>query len=167
MYGMQAFGLSRDTGMSRADSQKFIERYMDRFQGVRKYLDTTLEQAVRDGYVATLYGRRRYLPDIATRGPRRQGAERAAINMPLQGTAADIMKIAMIDLDRELTSSGLRSRMLLQVHDELIFEAPMSEVDELSRLVVRVMMGAADLSVPLEVEVSSGPNWDDMTPLAE
>lgn len=165
MYGMQAFGLSRDTGMARADAQQFIERYMDRFQGVRKYLDDTLEQAVRNGYVKTLYGRRRYLPDIATRGPRRQGAERAAINMPLQGTAADIMKIAMINLDQELAASGLQSRMLLQVHDELIFEAPSFEIHDLSELVIRVMMGAADLSVPLEVEVSSGPNWDDMVPL--
>jgi DNA polymerase I len=165
MYGMQAFGLSRDTGMSRADAQKFIERYMDRFQGVRKYLDDTLEQAVRDGYVATLYGRRRYLPDIGTRGPRRQGAERAAINMPLQGTAADIMKIAMIDLDRALASSSLKSRMLLQVHDELIFEAPESEVEALSEMVSSVMMSAASLSVPLEVEVSAGPNWDDMEPI--
>ena len=165
MYGMQAFGLSRDTGMSRPDAQKFIERYMERFQGVRKYLDGTLEQAVRDGYVSTLYGRRRYLPDIATRGPRRQGAERAAVNMPLQGTAADIMKLAMIDVDRELGRSGLKSRMLLQVHDELIFEAPQSEVDDLAKLVERVMMAAAELSVPLEVEVSCGPTWDDMEPL--
>ena len=165
MYGMQAFGLSRDTGMSRPDAQKFIERYMDRFQGVRTYLDSTIERAVKDGYVSTLYGRRRYLPDIATRGPRRQGAERAAINMPLQGTAADIMKIAMINLDNEMRGSSLKSRMLLQVHDELIFESPVSEVEELAELLERVMMGAAELSVPLEVEVSSGPNWDDMSPL--
>jgi DNA polymerase I len=165
MYGMQAFGLSRDTGMSRPEAQRFIERYMERFQGVREYLDGTLEQAIRDGYVSTLFGRRRYLPDIATRGPRRQGAERAAINMPLQGTAADIMKIAMINVDRELQGSGLKSRMLLQVHDELIFEAPVSEIDALSDLIITVMMGAAELSVPLEVETSCGPNWDEMIPI--
>lgn len=165
MYGMQAFGLSRDTGMSRADAQEFINRYMERFSGVRGYLDTTIEQAVRDGYVSTLYGRRRYLPDIATKGPSRMGAERAAINMPLQGTAADIMKLAMIHVDRELQAAGLKSRMLLQVHDELIFEAPVSEVEPLAELVDRVMMGAAELSVPLEVEVSTGPNWDDMEAL--
>ncbi len=165
MYGMQAFGLSRDTGMSRADAQEFINRYMERFSGVRAYLDSTIEQAVRDGYVSTLYGRRRYLPDINTKGPSRMGAERAAINMPLQGTAADIMKIAMIQVDRELRDAGFQSRMLLQVHDELIFEAPVSEVEPLAELVERVMMGAAELSVPLEVEVSTGPNWDDMETL--
>ncbi len=166
MYGMQAYGVSRDTGMSRADAQQFIERYMDRFQGVRRYLDGTLEQTIRDGYVSSFYGRRRYLPDIATSGPRRQGAERAAINMPLQGTAADIMKIAMINVDSELAKSGLRGRMLLQVHDELIFETPISEVEALAELVSRVMTEAAELSVPLGVDVSSGPNWDEMTPLA-
>lgn len=165
MYGMQAFGLSRDTGMSRADATRFIERYMERFQGVRKYLDGTLQQAVRDGYVSTMYGRRRYLPDIAASGPRRQGAERAAVNMPLQGTAADIMKITMLAVDRELRKSQLQARMLLQVHDELIFEAPVSEVNTLAELVIRVMMNAADLSVPLEVEAKWGPNWDDMQPL--
>ncbi|CAN5505692.1 DNA polymerase I [soil metagenome] len=165
MYGMQAYGVSRDTGMSRSDAQSFIERYMERFQGVRKYLDSTLEQAVRDGYVSSLYGRRRYLPDIATRGPRRQGAERAAVNMPLQGTAADIMKIAMLDVDSELAKSKLQGRMLLQVHDELIFETPLSEVESLSELVRRVMTDAAKLSVPLGVDTSCGPNWDEMTPL--
>jgi DNA polymerase I len=162
MYGMQAYGLSRDTGMSRADSVAFIERYMSRFLGVRAYLDSTLRQAVKDGYVSSLYGRRRYVPDINAQGPRRQAAERAAINMPLQGTASDIMKIAMIRVAERLKASKLRGEMLLQVHDELLFETPVSELHALRELVVETMEGAAELSVPLGVETSIGPNWEEM-----
>jgi DNA polymerase-1 len=165
MYGMQAYGLSRDTGMSRAESTAFIERYMHRFQGVRAYLDSTLRQAVRDGYVSSLYGRRRYVPDINAPGPRRQAAERAAINMPLQGTASDIMKIAMIRVAQRLREEGLRGEMLLQVHDELLFETPRSELQALRALVVETMEHAADLTVPLGVETSFGPNWEEMTDL--
>lgn len=162
MYGMQAYGLSRDTGMSRAESVAFIERYMNRFQGVRSYLDSTIKQAIRDGYVSSLFGRRRYVPDINAQGPRRQAAERAAINMPLQGTASDIMKIAMIRVAERLRESKLRGEMLLQVHDELLFETPVSELDALRKLTVETMEGAADLSVPLGVETSIGPNWEEM-----
>jgi DNA polymerase-1 len=162
MYGMQAYGLSRDTGMSRQESTRFIEQYMARFSGVRKYLDQTLQDALRQGYVSSLYGRRRYVPDITAGGPRRMAAERAAINMPLQGTASDIMKIAMIQVQERLEKSGLRSKMLLQVHDELLFEAPESELADLRALVVETMEGVGDLSVPLRVEASRGPNWDDM-----
>ncbi|HUG15024.1 MAG TPA: DNA polymerase I [Thermomicrobiales bacterium] len=162
MYGMQAYGLSRDTGMSRSDSVAFIERYMSRFQGVRAYLDSTIRQAVKDGYVSSLFGRRRYVPDINAQGPRRQAAERAAINMPLQGTASDIMKIAMIRVADGLRRSKLRGEMLLQVHDELLFETPVSELDALRALVVETMEGAAELSVPLRVETSIGPNWEEM-----
>ena len=165
MYGMQAYGLSRDTGMSRQDATLFIERYMKQFDGVRAYLDGTLADARDKGYVKSLYGRRRYVPDIASGGPRRLAAERAAINMPLQATAADIMKIAMIDVARELSSSNLRARMLLQVHDELLFETPESEVEALRELVSKTMRGAAKLTVPLEVESSVGLNWGDMIDL--
>jgi DNA polymerase-1 len=163
MYGMGAYGLSRDTGLPRAEAAKFVERYMERFQGVRAYLDETLRGAVRNGYVSSLYGRRRYVPDITASGPRRQAAERAAINMPLQGTAADIMKLAMIEVDRRLLDSDLKAQMLLQVHDELLFEAPVSELQALRELVVDAMMGVAKLSVPLEVETSYGHNWEEMT----
>jgi DNA polymerase-1 len=163
MYGMGAYGLSRDTGLPRAEATRFIERYMEKFQGVRAYLDETLRGAVRQGYVTSLYGRRRYVPDITASGPRRQAAERAAINMPLQGTAADIMKLAMIEVDRRLAESGLRAQMLLQVHDELLFETPVTELDRLRKLVVDAMMDVAKLSVPLEVETSFGHNWDEMT----
>lgn len=162
MYGMQAYGLSRDTGMSRAESVAFIERYMSRFQGVRAYLDSTLRQAVKDGYVGSLYGRRRYVPDINAQGPRRQAAERAAINMPLQGTASDIMKIAMIRVAERLKESKLQADMLLQVHDELLFETPVSELPELRKLVVETMENASTLSVPLGVETSVGSNWEEM-----
>ena len=166
MYGMQAYGLSRDTGMSRQDATTFIERYMSRLGGVKEYLNQTLRNAVRLGYAESLYGRRRYVPDVTASGPRRLAAERAAINMPLQGTAADIMKIAMIRVAERLASSGLRATMLLQVHDELLFEAPVSEMDELRSLVVETMAGVGGLSVPLGVETSYGQNWDEMIDLA-
>lgn len=166
MYGMSAFGLSRDTGMSRADSSAFIERYYKEFAGVREFMDTAVAEAAKHGYAATLFGRRRYLPDINSRGPTRQAAERAAINMPLQGTAADIMKLAMIQLDQRLAASKLRARLLLQVHDELIFEAPKSELPELAKLVTAAMTDIAELSVPMEVETKAGPNWNEMGPLA-
>jgi DNA polymerase-1 len=165
MYGMSAYGVSRDTGMSRPESQAFIERYMSEFPGIRDFMKRAVEDATRLGYAESLFGRRRYLPDINTRGPRRQAAERAAINMPLQGTASDIMKMAMIELDRQLSRSGLRARLLLQVHDELIFETPVSEVPSLSELVTAAMRDVAELSVPMEVETKSGPNWEEMTPL--
>jgi DNA polymerase-1 len=163
MYGMQAYGLSRDTGMSRQDATVFVERYMSRFQGVRRYLDETLRKAQTQGYVESLYGRRRYVPDITAPGPRRQSAERAAINMPLQGTAADIMKLAMIEVARRISESGLRGEMLLQVHDELLFETPKSELERLRALVIETMEGVGNLSVPLGVETSWGPNWEEMT----
>ncbi|HEX5163787.1 MAG TPA: DNA polymerase I [Thermomicrobiales bacterium] len=162
MYGMQAYGLSRDTGMPRDQARKFIEDYMNKFQGVRDYLDRTLRDAVRLGYAESLYGRRRYLPEITTSGPRRQAAERAAINMPLQGTASDIMKLAMIQVADKLKASKLKGEMLLQVHDELLFETPKSELDDLRALVTETMENVSTLSVPLGTEASWGPNWEDM-----
>ncbi|MEZ4522849.1 MAG: DNA polymerase I [Thermomicrobiales bacterium] len=165
MYGMQPWGLARDTGMSQGDARDFISRYKERFSGVDHFIEETIQSTERDGYASTLYGRRRYLPDILTSGPARQAAERAAINLPIQGSAADIMKLAMLDVDRKLAELGLRSLMLLQVHDELIFEAPISELDQLRDLVVESMMGVAQLSVPLEVEPKAGPNWEEMNPL--
>ena len=151
--------------MSRQEATQFIERYMSQFDGVRSYLAQTLVEAQQVGYVSSLYGRRRYVPDIAGGGPRRMAAERAAINMPLQATAADIMKIAMINVAKELAESPLRARMILQVHDELLFETPESEVEALRELVSRTMRDAATLSVPLDVESSIGQNWGDMVDL--
>lgn len=166
MYGMQAYGLARDTGMSRQEAQRFIERYFQRFPGVAKYLEETRRLAAERGYVETLFGRRRYLPEINSTNPaRRQAAERMAVNMPLQGTAADIMKLAMIRLHQALRDHRLRSRLLLQVHDELVLEVPQSEVPTTSALVVDLMSHVVTLSVPLEVEAKVGFNWADLDPI--
>jgi len=166
MYGMQAFGLARDTGMSRQDAQRFIEAYFSRFPGVSRYLEETRRRAAEQGYVESLFGRRRYVPDITSSNPnRRLAAERMAVNMPLQGTAADIMKLAMIQVHRAIAERGLRSRMLLQVHDELLFEAPESEVQELAALAVSLMEGVVELDVPLVVEAKVGQNWNDLEPI--
>ncbi|HUZ02627.1 MAG TPA: DNA polymerase I [Thermomicrobiaceae bacterium] len=166
MYGMQAYGLSRDTGMSRQDAQRFIERYMARLPGVGQFLQETKRQAAAQGYVSSMFGRRRYVPDIdSSNGMRRQAAERMAINMPLQGSAADIMKIAMIRVHEEIRRHRLRSRMLLQVHDELLFEVPRSELHPMADLAMQVMEHVVALSVPLVVEVAAGANWDQLEPL--
>ncbi len=166
MYGMQAFGLSRDTGMSRDEAQQFIDRYMSRLPGVREFLERTKQQAANQGYVQSMFGRRRYLPEITSSNFNiRLGAERMAINMPLQGSAADIMKLAMIQVHSALAEKKLRSRMLLQVHDELLFELPRSEVETLATLVKQIMENVVELSVPLGVEQSVGPNWDQLEPI--
>ncbi len=166
MYGMQAFGLSRDTGMSRAEAQQFIDRYMARLPGVREFLERTKQEAANQGYVQSMFGRRRYLPEITSSNFNiRLSAERMAINMPLQGSAADIMKLAMIQVHNALVEKKLRSRMLLQVHDELLFELPRSEVEPLSKLVKQIMENVVDLSVPLGVEESVGSNWDELEPI--
>jgi DNA polymerase-1 len=166
MYGMQAYGLARDTGMSRQDAQRFIEAYFQRFPGVARYLEETRRRAAELGYVETLFGRRRYLPEITSSNPaRRQAAERMAVNMPLQGTAADIMKLAMIAVHRALAERGLRSRMLLQVHDELVLEVPESELATTTELVTTRMSRVVELSVPLEVDAKAGPNWADLEPV--
>ncbi|MDI3339890.1 MAG: DNA polymerase I [Sphaerobacter sp.] len=166
MYGMQAYGLARDTGMSRQEAQRFIDRYMARLPGVRQFLERIKRQALEQGYVATMFGRRRYVPDIASSNVnRRLAAERIAINMPLQGSAADIMKIAMIRLRKEMRQRQMRSRMLLQVHDELLFEVPRSEVRAMADLATEIMENVTTLSVPLVVEVAVGPNWDELEPI--
>jgi DNA polymerase-1 len=166
IYGMQAFGLARETGMSRQEAQRFIDTYMARLQGVWRYLEKTKRDAIEKGYVSTMFGRRRYVPDIvSSNGSRRQAAERMAINMPLQGTAADIMKIAMIRVQQALRSRELRTRMLLQVHDELLFEVPMSELKQVAELVADIMENIAPLRVPLRVELSAGKNWDQLEPI--
>ncbi|MCS7050112.1 MAG: DNA polymerase I, partial [Thermomicrobium sp.] len=166
MYGMQAYGLARDTGMSRQEAQRFIDAYFQRFPGVARYLDETKRRAAAVGYVETLFGRRRYIPQINSTNPaRRQAAERMAVNMPLQGTAADIMKLAMIRVHRSLADQSLRSRLLLQVHDELVLEVPESELHLVAHLVVSAMRSVVSLTVPLEVETKAGPNWADLEPL--
>ncbi|HEY6468349.1 MAG TPA: DNA polymerase I [Candidatus Dormibacteraeota bacterium] len=167
VYGLSDFGLARDTGMSREDAHTFIDAYFTNFPAVTTYLEQVRNHAREYGWVETFIGRRRYIADIrAANRQIRFAAERMAVNMPIQGGAADIMKQAMILVDAALRESGLRSRMLLQVHDELLLEAPADEVETLIPL-LRERMGAAEaLRVPLEVDVKVGDNWGDMTPVA-
>ena len=162
IYGMSAFGLARQIEVSRQEAQSYINTYFERYPGVREYMDRTREQAASDGYVETLFGRRLHLPEINSRnGMRRQAAERAAINAPMQGTAADIIKRAMLKMQKWLDTEGTDVRMIMQVHDELIFEVPEAKVDEVSAKIREVMESAAELDVPLVVEAGVGDNWDE------
>jgi DNA polymerase-1 len=161
IYGMSAFGLAQNLDIERSAAKVYMDRYFARYPGVARYMEDIKQQARAQGYVETVFGRRLWLPEIASpNGPRRAGAERAAINAPMQGTAADLIKLAMIQMDKALAAAGLRSRMLLQVHDELIFEVPEQEWTAISELVPSVMESVASLRVPLVVSVGSGPNWD-------
>jgi DNA polymerase-1 len=163
LYGMQAWGLSRDTGMSRTESQAFIDQYWARLPKVREYLDGTLAFGAANGYVQTLMGRRRPTPDLTSSNPaHRAAAERMSINMPVQGTAADIMKIAMIAADRRLSELSLPASLILQVHDELVLEVSEEAVAETVAAVREAMESAFPLDVPLLTEVSVGPNWNEM-----
>jgi DNA polymerase-1 len=162
IYGMSAFGLARQLGVSRALAQDYIDRYFDRYPGVRDYMDATRARAREQGYVETLFGRRLYVPEInAGNQQRRQAAERTAINAPMQGTAADIIKRAMITVDAWLRSSGVDALLIMQVHDELVFEVAESAVPEVAKEVTAIMIGAAELHVPLLVDVGIGENWDE------
>ena len=163
IYGLSPFGISRQTGLTPDEGKAFIETYFGKYPGIRRYIDSTKEQVRDTGYVQTLTGRRRYIPEI--RSPNfhvRSSGERMAINMPIQGTAADILKIAMVRLQGRLDAAGLRAMMVIQVHDELIFEAPLDELDSLRSLVLEVMPSAMDLVVPLDVELKTGHTWGDM-----
>ena len=163
IYGQTAFGLTQTTGMSRDEAREFIDTYFERYPGVKRYIDNTKKMAEEQGYVATLYGRRRDFSHLTNlTGPQRGRAEREAINMPIQGTAADIMKQAMINLHAELKKRKLKTQLLLQVHDELVLEAPEAEVDEAVKLTRQLMSGAYKLQIPLKVDVEVGQNWLDM-----
>ncbi|MEY4083614.1 MAG: hypothetical protein RL483_983 [Pseudomonadota bacterium] len=162
IYGMSAFGLAQNLDIGRDAAKLYIERYFDRYPGVARYMETIKTQAKANGYVETAFGRRLWLPEInSPNGPRRAGAERAAINAPMQGTAADLIKMAMVGVEDALARSGLNARMLLQVHDELVFEVAADQVETLREIATEVMENVAKLRVPLEVSVGSGPNWDD------
>jgi len=161
IYGMSAFGLARQLGIERAAAQQYMDRYFARYPGVADYMKRTREAARETGYVETVFGRRLWLPEIRGSNPaRRQGAERAAINAPMQGTAADLIKMAMIAVDRWLAERRLASRLIMQVHDELVLEVPDGELAEVRRDLPKLMGGVAELSVPLVVDVGAGPNWD-------
>jgi DNA polymerase-1 len=163
VYGLSPFGLSQQLGIDTKEAKRFIDAYFEKYTGVRTFIDRTLEQARRDGYVTTLFGRIRPIPDILSKNPNMRGfAERTAVNTPLQGTAADLIKLAMIRIDEELASRKLRAQMLLQVHDELVFEVPKDEVEEVRTLVQYRMEKAHDLLVPLVAEAGVGLNWRDM-----
>jgi len=163
VYGLSAFGLSQQLGIEPGEARKFIDAYFEKYAGVRAFIDATLEQTRRDQRVKTLFGRIRPIPDINSKNATQRGfAERTAVNTPLQGTAADLIKLAMIGIDEEIRKRGLRSRMTLQVHDELVFEVPESEVDAMKPLVREHMEEARSLEVPLLVEIGVGPNWRDM-----
>ncbi|WAR45112.1 DNA polymerase I [Methylomonas rapida] len=161
IYGMSAFGLAQQLGLSRNQAQAYIDLYFSRYPGVKHYMDNIREQAKQQGFVETLFGRRLYLPDINARNAaQRQYAERTAINAPMQGTAADIIKRAMIDCDQWIQNSGADVKMIMQVHDELVFEVAESKLDASMERIRAIMSGAAQLHVPLLVEVGSGENWD-------
>jgi len=161
MYGMSAFGLARQLNIGRAEAQAYMETYFMRYPGVQSFMEETRQKAGEQGYVETLFGRRLYLPDIkASNMQRRQAAERAAINAPMQGTAADIIKRAMIEVDTWLQRKRHAANLLMQVHDELVFEVREDQLDGLRKAVVQRMEGAAELDVPLVVDTGHGPNWD-------
>jgi DNA polymerase-1 len=162
IYGISGFGLARQLGITPGEARGYIERYFERYPEIRAYMDTAKAEARKHGYVTSLFGRRCWVPGIADKNAaRRSYAERQAINAPLQGGAADIIKRAMVRLPAAMRAAGLRSRLLLQVHDELLFEAPEDEADALAETVRIIMEGAATLSVPLVVETGIGRNWAD------
>jgi len=162
IYGMSAFGLAKQLNVTRYQAQDYIDLYFERYPGVKDYMDSTREQAHETGYVETLFGRRLYLPEINSRnGQRRQYAERTAINAPMQGTAADIIKRAMIMVHNKLQESDINALMIMQVHDELVFEVAKNQVEALSKLLHTEMESAADLNVPLLVDIGIGSNWDE------
>ena len=162
IYGMSAFGLAKQLGIERSAATAYIERYFARYPGVKNYMDNTREQAKQQGYVETVFGRRLWLPEInGSNHMRRQGAERAAINAPMQGTAADMIKLAMIAVQHWLESEKLQSRLIMQVHDELVLEVPEAELNLVKEMLPKLMCGVAKLQVPLLVELGEGKNWDE------
>jgi DNA polymerase-1 len=163
IYGMSAFGLARQLGIARGAAQEYIDRYFERYPGVQAYMESTREQAREQGFVETVFGRRLYLPDIKARnGQRRAAAERTAINAPMQGTAADIIKRAMIDLHGWITGQDdYDLTMIMQVHDELVFEVARKDTEAVRGEISARMSGAADLKVPLVVDIGIGNNWDE------
>jgi len=166
IYGISAFGLGQQIGVPQAEAGAYIRAYFERFPAILAYMERTKTDCRRTGYVETIFGRKCFIPGIRDANPmRRAGAERQAINAPLQGSAADIIKRAMGRIPAALAQAGLRTRMLLQVHDELLFEVPEAEADDTAQLVKRVMEAACEphceLSVPLVVETGRGTNWDE------
>jgi DNA polymerase-1 len=168
IYGMTSYRLALEAGIDRKEATRFVRRHRDQYPAVRAHLERTLREAEEKGYVETPMGRRRYLPDLGSKNSqRRVAARRAAENMPNQGMVAEIIKLAMIRVHARLREEGMASRMLVQVHDELLLEVPEGELAEVAGLVVREMKHAAELSVPLEVEVKRGRSWGNMRRLGD
>ena len=162
-YGMSPYGLSRDLGVSQTEAEKYINSYFKKYKGVKEYIKKIIIQARKQGFVTTLLNRRRYLPEINSKNSAIRGfAERTAINTPIQGTSADIIKVAMIRISNRLKEKGLKAKMTLQIHDELLFEVPEQEVDEVSRLAREEMERAVKLDVPVVVDMKVGRNWRDL-----
>ena len=162
IYGMSAFGLAQDIGVSNSEAKRYIDSYFARYPGVREFIETTIEGAKKKGYVTTLFGRRRFIPELASSTASvRSFGERTAVNTPIQGTAADLIKLAMIHIHDGIAARGLGSRMILQVHDELIFEVLDSEIEVMKKLVKDGMEGVAKLSVPIRIDMGVGRNWDE------
>ena len=160
IYGISDFGLAKQLGVSRAEAAQYIDSYFARYTGVKEYMEREKQKARDLGYVETLFGRRRYLPDIhASNFNKRSFAERTAINTPIQGTAADIIKIAMLQVEKKLQEAGVKSRVLLQVHDELVLEVTQDEAEQVGKLVKETMEQAVKLQVPLVADVATGTNW--------
>jgi DNA polymerase-1 len=161
-YGLSAYGLSQQLGVDTAEARGLMDEYFETFGGVRDYLTGIVGEARRTGFTETLLGRRRYLPDLTSDNrQRREMAERMALNAPIQGSAADVIKVAMLNVDRAIHEAGLESRMLLQVHDELVFEVAAGEAEKLEELVRAQMAAAAELTVPLDVSVGTGRSWHE------
>jgi DNA polymerase-1 len=159
-YAVEAFGLSQRVGISKQEARKVIDDYFEAYKGIRAYMDRIPEEARAQGYITSLFGRRRYFPGIRDRNYTvRSRAEREAINMPIQGTASDIVKIAMINVFNAFKREGLNTQMIMQVHDELLFEAPDAEIEKASEIIKREMESAATLDVPLIAEIGVGENW--------
>jgi len=162
IYGMSAFGLAKQLDISRNEAQQYVDLYFERYPGVKAYMEQTRELAKEQGYVETVFGRRLYIPDIkASNAQRRQYAERTAINAPMQGTAADIIKMAMISLEQKIQAQQLPIKMIMQVHDELVFEVAEEQIKLATDLIRTEMEHAASLKVPLVVDVGLGDNWDE------
>ena len=159
IYGMGQYGLAKNLGITNAAAKSYIDRYFVRYPGVAQYMENIKELAKKQGYVETVYGRRLYFPDINAKGPRARGAERAAINAPMQGTAADLIKMAMIVVQNWLDENKMKTLMIMQVHDELVFDVPLDEVDVLVAKLPELMCSVADLAVPLVAEVDVGDSW--------
>ena len=160
VYGISAYSLSEDIGVYPKQAQQYMDAYLEKYHGVREYMAAIKEQARQDGFVTTSFGRRRWIPELRSSNFNvRSFGERVALNTPIQGTAADIIKLAMIRVSRALREAGLRAKLVLQVHDELILECPAEEAEQASAILGREMEGAVSLSVPMKAEVSQGDNW--------